>query len=109
MCTVPFNLVNTHISRYIYNICPPQVKNITVTFPEYRSRIHERTISLEISGRNLESSQTLGFRIQHLHNKPVSYHSYSGGGGVGVNTLVVVNRIEETYYFHEFGLSSSFW
>ncbi len=36
---------------------------------------------VEVSGHNLESSQTWGFRIQCLHYKPVSNHFCSGGGG----------------------------
>ncbi len=35
---------------------------------------------VEVSGHNLESSQTLGFRIQCLHYKPVSNHFCSKGG-----------------------------
>ncbi len=39
---------------------------------DYWSRIHERTIFVEVSGHNLESSQTPGFYIKCLHYKPVS-------------------------------------
>ncbi len=41
---------------------------------------------VEVSGHNLESSQTWDFRIQYLHYKPVSNHFCSRRGG-GSKTL----------------------
>jgi hypothetical protein len=52
---------------------------------------------VEVSGHNLESFQTLGFRIQCLPYKQVSNHSCSRGAGGGVNQLVkmTLNSKEE--------------
>jgi hypothetical protein len=36
---------------------------------ESGSRIHERTIFVEVSGYNLESSQTLGFSMDNLKHR----------------------------------------
>jgi hypothetical protein len=41
---------------------------------------------LEVSGHNLESSQTWGFGILCSHYKPVSNH-FSQGGGAGVKSV----------------------
>jgi len=38
---------------------------------------------VQVSGQNLESSQTWGFQVQCLHYKPVSNHFAPGGGGGG--------------------------
>ncbi len=44
---------------------------------------------VEVSGHNLENSQTWGFHVQCLHNKPVSNHFWPGvgGGGWGVKSI----------------------
>ncbi len=41
---------------------------------------------VEVSGHNLESSQTRGFRIQCVHYKPVSIHFSQGEAG-GVKSV----------------------
>ncbi len=43
----------------------------------------------EVSGHNLESSQTWGFRIQSLHYKTVSNHFFGLGGGGGKSVVEV--------------------
>ncbi len=58
---------------------------------------------VEVSGHNLESSQTLGFLRQCLHYKPVSNHFCSkgaGGGGVvkSVEEVTVNSREENSYW-----------
>ncbi len=46
---------------------------------------------VKVSGHNIESSQTWGFRIQYLHYKPVSTTiAHGGGGGERYNPLVEV-------------------
>jgi hypothetical protein len=46
---------------------------------------------VEVSGHNLESSQTWGFRIQWLHDKPASNHFVQGGGGLNPLAEVTMN------------------
>jgi hypothetical protein len=58
--------------------------NVRARVPELgqiRSRIHERAISMRVSGHNLEISQTCCVRTQCFHYKLVSNHFSSGGGG----------------------------
>ncbi len=71
---------------------------------------------VEVSGHNLESSQTWGLRLQCLHYKQVSNYfcSGGGGGGGGLNPLVEVtmnSKKEKSWYFcpnyvQEFGFRS---
>jgi hypothetical protein len=53
---------------------------------------------VEVSGHNLESSQTLDFFIQCLHYKPVSTHFFSSGlGEENPLVKVTVNNKEENF------------
>ncbi len=47
---------------------------------------------VEVSGHNLESSQTCGFCVQCLHYKPVWNHFCSGEGGGGRGRVKSVSR-----------------
>ncbi len=57
-----------------------------------RSWIHENTIFVVVSGHNLESSQTWGFRIQCLHYNPVANHFWSGEENPLVRWLWIERR-----------------
>jgi hypothetical protein len=66
---------------------------------------------VEVSRHNLEYSQTLGFRIQCLHDKQVSNHFCSGVGGGGGGKVSVKSKEEKNknfsnHYDQEFGLGT---
>jgi hypothetical protein len=74
--------------------CTSHHSNLSVSHLKSNSWKYNNFV--EVSGHNLESSQTWGFRIESLQNQPVSNHFCSGGGG-DKNLLVEVMWIARNY------------
>ncbi len=80
---------NTFSSHFLCTSTLLSVPTKSVNGCHYNSKVSDKLKPnswtynfVEVSGHNLESLRTWGFRIQCFHDKPVSTHFSSKGGGV---------------------------